>query len=155
MQQAEALSAAHPVYLGVTSFWKASFYWCSFYWTLRVTLCRFSLQHLAMVSASVSIFIRMSCFSEVALPLSPLLPLAKRLWMRPEQGRKQSCFSCSGASGADLGSYKAAVNPLTLSFLTLFIHPMLPLRKRENQQPGWEVGDGEIPFASGTQVMLW
>lgn len=90
MQQAEALSAAHPVYLGVTSFWKASFYWCSFYWTLRVTLCRFSLQHLAMVSASVSIFIRMSCFSEVALPLSPLLPLAKRLWMRPEQGRKQS-----------------------------------------------------------------
>lgn len=149
MQQTEALSAAHPVYLGVTSFWKASFYWCSFYWTVRVTLCRFSLQHLAMVSASVSIFIRMSRFSEVALPLSSSLPPAKRLWMRSGKGES------SHASAAwepreqiwELEVKRLQWIPLTLSFLRLFIHLKLPLRKRENQQPGWENGDGEIPFS--------
>lgn len=156
MQQTEALSAAHPVYLGVTSFWKASFYWCSFYWTVRVTLCRFSLQHLAMVSASVSIFIRMSRFSEVALPLSSSLPPAKRLWMRSGKGES------SHASAAwepreqiwELEVKRLQWIPLTLSFLRLFIHLKLPLRKRENQQPGWKMVTVKFPLAWGTWMML-
>jgi len=156
MQQTEALSAAHPVYLGVTSFWKASFYWCSFYWTVRVTLCRFSLQHLAMVSASVSIFIRMSRFSEVALPLSSSLPPAKRLWMRSGKGES------SHASAAwepreqiwELEVKRLQWIPLhSLFWGCLSIWSYLWEREKINSQDGKMV-TVKFPLAWGTRMML-